>query len=186
MERFLMELTRMARTRKGRAQRGMTLIELMIAMVVLLVGVVGSMALIAYAMGGNGRSKQQSNATVVAQMLSEKISSQKASTSSDLTVSDCTGTANTVHTAAGGGALTSSGDVDFTQAAVPGYQMYFTDCGTNGRQMTYDVRWTITQPTTVSTYLKLVVVSAKMKGAGTDSKVFSLPVTIRTLVGQGT
>jgi hypothetical protein len=61
--------------------------------------------------------------------------------------------------------------------------MYFTDCGTNGRQMVYDVRWTITQPTT---YTKLVIVSAKMKGAGTDVKMFSLPSTIRTLVGQGT
>jgi prepilin-type N-terminal cleavage/methylation domain-containing protein len=183
MERFLMELTKSSRARNRRAERGMTLIELMIAMVVLLVGVVGSMALIAYAIGGNGRSKQQSNATVVAQMLSEKISSQKASTSTSLTVTDCAGTSNTVATAAGGPTLNSSGEEDFSLAAVTGYQMYFTDCGTSGRQMIYDVRWTITQPTT---YTKLVVVSAKMKGAGSDVKIFSLPVTIRTLVGQGT
>ena len=183
MERFIMELKKRSDSRSLRRQRGMTLIELMIAMVVLLVGVVGSMALIAYAIGGNGRSKQQSNATVVAQMLSEKISSQKATLSNNLTVTDCTATSTTVYTAVGGGSLTSSGDVDFTQGAVTGYQMYYTDCGTNNRQMTYDVRWTITQPTA---YTKLVVVSAKMKGAGTDSKVFALPVTIRTLVGQGT
>lgn len=161
----------------------MSLIELMIALVVLLIGVMGSMALIAYAIGGNSRSRQQSNATVVAQMLSEKIASQKAVLSQSLTVSDCVGTSSTVATGAGGGALTGSGDVDFTQAAVTGYQMYYTDCGTNGRQVSYDVRWTITQPTT---YTKLVVVSAKMKNAGTDSKVFSMPVTIRTIVGQGT
>lgn len=161
----------------------MTLIELMISMVILLVGVMGSMALIAYGIGNNSRSKQQSNATAVAQMLSEKISSQKATVSNNLTVTDCTGTSTTVYTTAGGGSLNSSGDVDFTQAAVTGYQMSFTDCGTNGRQIIYDVRWTITQPTT---YTKLVVVSAKMKNAGTDSKVFSLPVTVRTVVGQGT
>jgi len=199
MERFVMELKKQSgsptirqqpttkratkRATRQATQRGMTLIELMIAMVVLLIGVVGSMALIAYSIGGNSRSKQQSNATVVAQMLAEKISSQKATLSNNLTVNDCVGTANIVSTAAGGGALTSSGDVDMTQAAVANYQMYFTDCGTNGRQMTYDVRWTITQPTP---YTKLVVVTAKMKGAGTDSKVFSLPVSIRTIVGQGT
>ena len=74
----------------------MTLIELMIAMVVLMVGVVGSMALIAYAIGGNGRSKQQSNSVVVAQMLTEKISSQKATLSNNLTVTDCIGTSSTV------------------------------------------------------------------------------------------
>src|SRR5258708_17485189 len=183
MERFIMELKKQSGSRTMRRQRGMTLIELMIAMVVLLIGVVASMALIAYSIGGNGRSKQQSNATVVAQMLAEKISSQKATLSNNLTVNDCVGTANTVYTAAGGGALTSSGDVDLTQAAVTGYQMYFTDCGTSGRQMTYDVRWTITQPTP---YTKLVVVTAKRKAAGTDSKVFSLPVSIRSIVGQGT
>jgi hypothetical protein len=88
-----------------------------------------------------------------------------------------------VYTAVGGASLASDGTEDFTAAVVTGYQMYWTDCGTNGRQFTYDVRWTITQPTN---YTKLVIVSAKMKGAGTDSKVFSLPVTIRTLVGQGT
>ena len=116
-------------------------------------------------------------------MLTEKISSQKATLSNNLTVTDCAGNSSTVFTAAGGPALNSAGEEDFTQAAVTGYQMYFTDCGTSGRQMVYDVRWTITQPTT---YTKLVVVSAKMNKAGTDSKVFSLPVTIRTLVGQGT
>jgi len=49
--------------------------------------------------------------------------------------------------------------------------------------MIYDVRWTITQP---STYTKMVIVTAKMKGAGTDLKTFSLPVSVRTLLGQGT
>lgn len=185
MERFNVELTMRPNVQGSKKQRGMTLIELMIAMVVLLVGVVGSMALIAYAMGGNGRSKQQSNATVIAQMLTEKISSQKAILSQNLTVLDCTGASNTVYTAAGGGALTSSGGVDFTQAAVTGYQMYYTDCGTSGRQMVYDVRWTITQPTT---YTKLVVVSAQMKNAASTSSptMYSPAVTVRTLIGQGT
>lgn len=178
-----MELTPKMRRNSKNKQSGMTLIELMIAMVVLMVGVVGSMALIAYAIGGNGRSKQQSNAVVVAQMLTEKLSSQKATLAGNLTVTDCAGNSSTVYTAVGGPALNSSGEEDFTLTAVTGYQMYFTDCGTSGRQMIYDVRWTITQPTT---YTKMVVVSAKMKNAGTDSKTFALPVTIRTLVGQGT
>jgi prepilin-type N-terminal cleavage/methylation domain-containing protein len=180
-----MELTMRKHLNKRNQQRGMTLIELMIAMVVLLVGVVGSMALIAYAMGGNGRSKQQSNATAVAQMLTEKISSQKATLTNSLTVTDCAGNSNTVQTAVGGQTLNSSGEEDFTATATTGYQMYYTDCGTSGRLMTYDVRWTITQPTT---YTKLIVVSAQMKGAaGTKNPtMYSLPVTIRTLVGQGT
>ena len=166
-----------------RKQRGMSLIELMIAMIVLLVGIIGSMTLIAYAIGGNGRSRQQSNSTVISQMVAEKISSQKASLSNNLTITDCAGTSTTVFTAAGGATLTSAGDADYSQAAVTGYQMYYTDCGTSGRLMIYDVRWNITQPTP---YVKLITVSTKMKNAGTSARVYALPVTIRTLVGQGT
>ncbi len=61
MERYIMELKPLKYKKTFRHERGMSLIELMIAMVVLLVGIVGSMALIAYAIGGNGRSRQQSN-----------------------------------------------------------------------------------------------------------------------------
>jgi len=178
-----MELT--LRKKKGRArnERGMTLIELMIALVVLLVGVVGSMSLVAIAIGSDGRNRQQSNSTTLSQMMTEKISSVKASTSPALTVSDCVGNSYTANTAAGGSALTSGGDVDFTQSPVANYQMYFTDCGTGGKQITYDIRWNIVQ---TSPYVKFVTVSTRMKNAGGDLKFFSLPVTVHTLVGQGT
>src|SRR5689334_9220179 len=105
MEWFVMELKKQTHFSKLRGQRGMTMIELMISMVVLMVGVMGSMALIAYSIGGNSRNKQQSNATVIAQMLSEKIASQKATLGGSLTVYDCTNTGSTVNTAVGGGAL---------------------------------------------------------------------------------
>jgi len=178
-----MELT--LRKKKGRArnERGMTLIELMIALVVLLVGVVGSMSLVAIAIGSDGRNRQQSNSTTLSQMMTEKISSVKASTSPALTVSDCVGNSYTANTAAGGSALTSGGDVDFTQTPVANYQMYFTDCGTVRKQITYDIRWNIVQ---TSPYVKFVTVSTRMKNAGGDLKFFSLPVTVHTLVGQGT
>jgi prepilin-type N-terminal cleavage/methylation domain-containing protein len=167
-----------------RRQQGMSLIELMIAMVVIMVGVAGTVPLIALSMGGNGRSRQQSNSAAIAQMLTEKIASVKATTSPALTITDCTGASFTVSTTApGGSTLLSSGAVDYTQAAVANYQMSYTNCGTGGMQTVYDVRWNITQP---STYTKLLTVSAKKQGSATDPIMFSLPVTIRTLVGQGT
>jgi hypothetical protein len=116
-------------------------------------------------------------------MLTEKISSVKASTSPSLTITDCAGNSFTITTAAGGSALTSSGVVDFTQSPVNNYQMLFTDCGTGGMQFTYDVRWNITQP---SAYVKFLTVSAQKQNAGKDPRYFSLPVTIRSLIGQGT
>jgi hypothetical protein len=164
----------------------MSLIELMIAMFVLLVGIVGNISLLALAVGGNGRSRQQSNSTAIAQMVTEKISSVKASTSPNLTITDCTGTSFTISTTApGGGSLTSSGGLDYTQAVVANYQMLYTDCGTDGMQVTYDVRWNISQPAS-SGYVKLLVVSAKRQGSATDPRYFALPVTVRTVVGQGT
>jgi len=171
-------------SKTARKQRGMSLVELMIALLVLLVGLVGSMSLVAISIGGNGRNKQQSNSTVISQMMLEKLSSQKASLSQNLTITDCIGNStSTVFTSAGGSPLNGSGDVDYTQAAVTGYQMLYVDCGTRGRSITYDVRWNITQPTP---YTKLVIVSTKMQNAGGDLKFFSLPVTVRSLVGQGT
>jgi prepilin-type N-terminal cleavage/methylation domain-containing protein len=186
LERIVMELTLRKKKVRARNERGMTLIELMIALVILLVGVVGSMSLVALSIGSDGRNRQQSNSTALSQMMTEKISSVKASTSPVLTVTDCVGNSYTVDTAAGGSALTSSGDVDFTQAPVTNYQMLYTDCGTGGKQITYDIRWNIQQTLTISTYVKFVTVSSKMKNAGGDLKFFSLPVTVRTLVGQGT
>jgi prepilin-type N-terminal cleavage/methylation domain-containing protein len=177
------------RKKAPRTERGMSLIELMIAMVVLLVGLVGSMALVAISMGNNGRSRQQGNSTIISQLLTEKISSVKATTSPLLIVTDCAGNNfNVSTTAPGGSPLTAAGDVDFTQPPVANYQGLYTDCGTAGRQVTYDVRWNIQQPTP---NVKFLTVSAVKRGVATnaatfDLKYFSLPVTIRTLIGQGT
>lgn len=177
-----MELKPRQKKSLPRGERGMTLIELMIALVVLLVGVVGCMSLVALSMGSDSRSRQQSNSTSVSQMITEKISSVKASTSPTLTVTDCVGNSFTVNTAPGGAPL-SGRAVDYSQATVAGYFMLYADCGTNGRQMIYDVRWNVVQTTP---YVKFLVVSAKMQTAGTDIRMFALPVTVRTLIGQGT
>ena len=181
-----MELKRSSR---GSRQSGMSLIELMVASLVLTVGVLGCAVLIPIAIGTNSRNRQQSNSTVIAQMATEKISSASASGSSTLTIADCTGTPNTINvtgsTAGTGATVLSSGSIDFLQAqgssgAPAGYYMSYTGCGTSNRQSVYDVRWNIQTP---SNYVKLVTVSAKMQGSGTNPILFSLPVTIRSMVG---
>jgi prepilin-type N-terminal cleavage/methylation domain-containing protein len=181
-----MELTQ--KTKRAN-QRGMSLIELMIASLVLTIGVLGCAVLIPLAIGTNSKNRQQSNSTVIAQMTMEKISSASAGGSATLTITDCAGTANTIKTTGSttgtGATVLSSGSIDFSQAqgtagAPNGYYMSYTSCGTSGRQSTYDVRWNIQTP---SSYVKLVTVSAKMKGSGTNPILFSLPVTIRSMVG---
>ena len=171
------------RKRAVRSESGMSLVELLIAMVVLLVGLVACLSLVAISMGNNARSRQQGNSTIVSQLITEKISSVTASLSPVLNITDCAGNIFNVNTAPGGGPLTASGDLDFSQAPVPGYQMLYTDCGTAGRQLIYDVRWNIQQPTLNT---KILIASTKRQNSrGGDLKYFSLPVTIRTLIGQG-
>jgi len=176
-----MELTK----EKARSsQRGMSLIELMIASLVLLVGVLGCAALIPMAIGTNGKNRQQSNSTVIAQMTMEKIMSLPAGTLTG-TITDCAGTTSIINTAgsvAGTGAtLLSSGAVDFSQTPAPaGYSLLYTTCGTFVGQATYDVRWNVQTP---SAYVKLVTVSAKLSGSNGNQILFSLPVTIRSMVG---
>ncbi len=182
-----MELT----NRKARSsQRGMSLIELMIASLVLIVGVLGCAALIPIAIGTNSRNRQQSNSTVIAQMTMEKIMSLPVGTLTG-TMTDCAAPANTYtintagSTAGTGATLLSSGTVDFTQAlggagAPAGYYLLYTTCSTSGGQSTFDVRWNIQTP---SAYVKLVTVSAQLRGRGANQILYSLPVTIRSMVG---
>jgi Tfp pilus assembly protein PilV len=172
----------------ARKQDGLTIIELMIAMVILAVGILASMSLVIMAIKGNFRSKQQSNSVALAQMVTEKIMSIPAWSNPTLTLTDCTGTNFSVATAAGGGALNSSGDVDYTQAKVTNYNMAYTDCGTANRQLTYDVRWKVTAIPN-NTYAKLLTVSARLTWVTTSStsgSVFGPVVTISTVIGQGT
>lgn len=173
-------------------QDGLTLIELMIAMVVLAVGILASMSLVIVAINGDFRSRQQSNSTALAQMLTEKIMSIPAFSSATLSITDCTNTAYNVSTTGsttGAGApLTAAGDVDYTQSTVANYNMPYIDCATLGRQATYDVRWNI-KTIANDPYIKILTVSARLNtvaNRATGGSVFGPVVTIRTIVGQGT
>jgi len=175
---------------KKSKQRGSSLVELMIACLVLTVGVAGTVSLIPIAIGANSRNRQQSNSTVIAQMVMEKIMSVPAGTSTILTINDCVPNSFSINTSGTTGAglgatLLASGDANFNVAAPAGYSMLYTACGPAGGQASvYDVRWNIQTPSN-STFVKLITVSAKLKGTGTDIKYLTLPVTIRSMSGQG-
>jgi prepilin-type N-terminal cleavage/methylation domain-containing protein len=170
----------------SRRQHGFTMIELMIAMLVLAVGIVGSMALIIRAVGGDSWSKQLSNSTVLAQAVTERIMALPASTNAIVTITDCTNTPFNVSTAPGGPAVTATGDLDFSAAAVANYQMLYTNCDTNGHQAIYDVRWNVTAIPGSNGWVKMLTVSAQLRSAGRNAMVFAPVATVRTIVGQGT
>ncbi len=172
----------------------MSLIELMIAMVVLVVGMLSLMALVTTAIATNNRNKLDTTGTMLAQTVLEAIVSQPANLTSTITINDCNPAGATSWTIATAGAAnpgnganvnwSTTGDIDFTQlysAVTTNYKMQYVACGTGGQQSTYDVRWNVL---TLSAYTKLVTVSARQIGGQTGKALFfSPPITLRTIAG---
>jgi Tfp pilus assembly protein PilV len=171
---------------------GFSLIELTVAMFILTVGVLGGMTMIIMGMTRNNSNRVDTTATNAAQMVMEAIAGVPANSASTLTgITDCLGAAKTINTSASalnGGATLNGVDIDFTQAAVAGYQMNYTVCNNsttngNGLQVTYDVRWNI-KPLGGG-FGKLVIVSARQPFVGKSTGIGAItPVTLRTIVGM--
>jgi prepilin-type N-terminal cleavage/methylation domain-containing protein len=173
------------------SQRGFTLLELMIAAMVMAIGLTGGLLLVLTSLANDSRSKTDSTATVLSQMTMEMISSVSAGSSATVTINDCNPTSgsashtiNTAGSGSGSGAsLTSGGAIDFTAGTVGGYSMTFYTCqaSTSDRQALYDVRWNVK---TLSPNAKLVTVGARVSNADTNQATrFAVPVTLRMIVG---
>ena len=174
---------------KRRRQCGFSLIELMIAMLVLMVGLVGGAVVISVAIASNGRSRFDTTAAALAESTMEHIvaiPSRALGSAADTSITDCAGSTFPIGTAIGGAPLITAGpfagNVDFQQAAVPKYAMQYAVCS-NGGNTPYDVRWRIDNGPTPFT--QLVTVSARMVGQpGTSAtQRFAFPVRLRTIRG---
>jgi Tfp pilus assembly protein PilV len=181
-------------TRKHRNQAGFTMIELMIAGVLLVVGVAAMSGLVGLTVKNNGHSRLDSTATMINQAVVEQVSEAISYKSScqgtgTLTITDCAGHTYTVDTAGPGAPLiTSSADptkigyIDFTQPqdTTNGYEMNYSVCS-GSTQATYDVRWNIQAiPTTASTFTTLLTVGTRMRGG---SAIINFPINMRVLLG---
>jgi hypothetical protein len=166
------------------------MVELLIAMLVLVIGMMGSMILVRTAIVNNNRNKLDTTSTALAQMVLEQITSRPATTNTNIVINDCSGVARTINPNVGGATLIVSGfnqgNIDFSQdlAAVPaGYSMLYATCGPVGGQVTYEVRWNVTAMTG---FTKLVTVSSRKQIATNSGSLpyFAVPVTLRGIAGQ--
>ena len=187
---------------KNRSQAdGFTLVELLVAMVVLTVGMVGGVAIITVAIASNSNSRMDTGAVSLAQSTMDRIiviSSSATGPQLVTQITDCNGAAHTINTAAGGAATTnisgiSNGTqiIDFSQAAVAGYQMNYTLCAAGGSGYTgvpqvYDVRWYIGNGSTPGTQLVLVAAKnvTEYQNGLSQTRFFSIPITLRSLRGN--
>jgi prepilin-type N-terminal cleavage/methylation domain-containing protein len=185
---------------RRKTQGGMTLVELMIAMMILAIGLGALTNLLVVAMATDNRNSKDTSATLLSQMVIEQISAQHPNSNASISVTDCAGNSWAIATAGGaspngtGAALVTSstnsgyGGIDQTQAlsAVPAnYSMKYVDCGgagNTGIPTTYDVRWNVM--TVDANYTRLVTASARPLGASQlGGEMFALPVTLRAVVG---
>ncbi len=164
-----------------RSESGSSLIEVAIAGLVLLVGMLAVMTLLAISIGNNGRSKVDSTATMLTQAVLEQLTSSLRATGQAASLTDCNGTPWAID--AGVGANLSGAKIDFTQSSPPqGSYMNYAQCDSNGNSRTiYDVRWNVQTLSTHGTYL--VTVGARPKGSAGNRLLFSIPVNMRTYVG---
>ncbi len=181
-----------------RTQRGMSLIELLIALTVLTVGLAALIGLIMTGVTTNSRNKLDTGATLSAQAILETIAAQPNGT--NVTMADCAGNTFTVYTSSpavgsspnnsGANLLSSNTGIDFqgqTNANVPtGYKTLYVGCGPSGNRVTYDIRWNIQ---TITAYSRLITVGAQqiqaVQAQGNANQYFNPPVNLRTISASG-
>jgi prepilin-type N-terminal cleavage/methylation domain-containing protein len=165
-------------TKHARTQRGMTLIELLIAVTVLVVGLLAIICMISTAIADNGKSRSDSTSMMLAQAVIEDVGAAYIG-NSDTQLTDCKGTTFSI-TAVPGGAKLNGANIDFTEGAPPAkYHMDYVMC--NGASQTIvDVRWNVKA---VSDATDLLTVGARVKG-GTSARLFAFPVNLRVYVGK--
>jgi Tfp pilus assembly protein PilX len=172
------------------SQAGISLIETLIAMVVLTMSSLGVVGLVWTAILMNNRNKIDSTQTMLAQSILEQVNSTIIG-SENSALTDCDGTTWTISTTPGGANVTN-GNVDFTQTDTPDdYHMDYVvkvPCETTGTyQTTYDVRWRVDivgQAEGMATNTYLVTVGAKKLGAADVGMVDASALTLRTMVGN--
>lgn len=177
---------------KQRTDRGTTLIELMIAMLVLAIGLGATTIMLTGAMASNNKSSRDMTATLLAQMVMEQISAQHVYSDATITIPDCAGNNWTIATnpgAAGtgnGAKLNSDGSIDFTQSYSTlfssNYAMQYVDCSTaGGSQTIYEVRWNVMAVSSNST-TRLITTGARVMPSDATKlggRMFAFPVTLR-------
>ena len=141
-------------------QGGFSLLELMIAMCVLAIGILGGMGVICAATASNSSSKINTAAATLAESTMERIMAvppKATGAAAFTTVSDCSGNAFAMSTVPGGSPVSNGlfPGIDYTQPQMPNYSMTYVTCS----GFTFDVRWRVDAGPTPST--QLITVSVK-------------------------
>jgi len=171
--------------KRGRRQSGFTLIEVMVAIVVLLAGVIGVAQLVPAAAYLNGQNRADSSSMVYAQREMDEFIDQGMSTAASFTDEQgntCNlGSTATFNTAVGNPLTTLNGHVaiDFSGSQVSGYGYYYTDPSDTTNAI-YDVRWAIITngPASGTITSRRIILGVKKKSGDTPLQPVTLDSTV--------
>ena len=171
------------------SQSGISVIEVLVATLVLMICSLGIVGLISASIVTNNRNKLDSTGTMLTQAVIERVKSTIIGSGTSSLV-DCNGATWTINTAPGGAATSGTG-IDFTETTPPtDYHMDYvvrSPCSSTGAEITtYDVRWHVelvgAPATPTSTFL--ITVGARMQGHSEGNMFYSLPVAFRVMAGN--
>ena len=204
--KMYMTIRHFRQPRRTSAAAGVSIIELMAALSIIAIAMLGSMIMVVIGMQTNSNGKTDTTATILDQEVIEKFATLKNYPKpGTVTIYDCAlagGNANqhqasigagagaTLYTAANAPMPSMVGDVNWTAAApvyatsaVAGYAMLYQTCSGE----IYEVRWNIAQ---ISPVLSLLTVSARPRAAQimtaglsqSRAILYARPVTLRTMI----
>lgn len=174
----------LTRRRAHSSEAGLSMIELLIAGVVMVVGFLALIGLVVTAIANNTRNRLDTTATMLDLMVLEAINSQ-AGSSSVVTLTDCANNTWNIAQVPGQGANLVGTQIDYSQSqgtVTSDYYMNWSVCngGTTVNAL-YDVRWNVQ---TLGTNSVLVTVASKLKGTSGGNKYYALPINLRSVVGK--
>lgn len=193
-------------------QRGVSIIELLIAMTVLTVGLLGSMIMLLMGMQSNSRSKTDTTAVILNQEILEKFATLQKypKPGGSINIYDCStsagpsgnyvqasiasaaspGAGATLYTTATAPTTSQVNDINWTVAAptqatsaTAGYMMKYTTCSGD----VYQVEWNILKIDSRLTMLTVSTretadISATSNNAGNRALLYAPPTTLHALI----
>lgn len=169
-----------AKSEKRRGERGVSMIEVAIASLLLVIGLVGAMMLIPLAIQSNMRNRVDSTSVVIAQRLLNQMLAQPLDSTEFFNADGQLIRLGTSGAGIAGGPLVIFGDrarVDFSSGAVTSYSLDYLDLN-DARQPIYEVRWAvITAVAAGKPVAKRYVVGVRMRNVHGE-----LPVTLEGMV----
>jgi prepilin-type N-terminal cleavage/methylation domain-containing protein len=166
---------------RQKSVRGFSLLEMLIAMALLLVGIVSVVQLVPASLQSNQNNRQDTTATVVAQRELDQILNQPIQNTSFTDDDGRTinlGDPSKNNVLVGAPVIAGTANIDFTQAVVAGYNFTYVDPN-NLAGANYEVRWAIVTTTNAGAPVSKRIIMACWHR---NSHQITVPVNIDTTV----